>query len=936
MTCWDNPTRGLDASTSVEFVRIMRTMTTISRKTAVLSLYQASENVTRQFDKVTILFLGHQIFFGSIREAKTYFEDMGFVCQPGLTTADFLTSITDPLATSGRSNGNRRTPRTPEDFVAIWKQSAHYARLQSELQQYEMDFSQVPKQLERYQAHESSLKSKHQRKQSVYMVDLRAQFAANIKRAWHRFIGDKAFLGAMAFSSIFMSLIIGSLFFSVPKSTSGYFSTGGALFFAVLFNALQTMSEIGTLYYQRPIVRRQRMYAMYHPFVEALASMLVEYPYKIINITIFDIVLYFMVGLKRDPGAFFIFWLTTYLGTLTMSAYFRMLASVTNKVESAMALAGVSVLAFAIYAGYMIPKPSMHPWFKWIIYVDPIAYAFEILMVNEFHGALASCAAMIPSGPGYYNASIAYQVCAVTGAEAGQKFVDGDRYLQASYDYHYSHLWRNVGILCAFICGFIIMFTIATELKTTAPNGRSGSLIFRRNHEPESVREVLNGKKRVYDIESKRDDAALTEVKSHFSEVVGMFDRGDVFTWEDICYDISLSDGQLRRLLSHVSGYILPGTLTALMGESGAGKTTLLNVLAARHEVGIVGGEILVRGAPRDRSFRRKTGYVQQQDVHLPQSTIREALRFSAILRQPSHVLLSEKYEYVERVIEMLEMQDFAEAIIGTPGNWLNMERRKRTTIAVELVAKPALLLFLDEPTSGLDSQSAWSIVRLLRKLADSGQAILCTVHQPSSVLFEQFDRLLLLMKGGKPVYFGDIGPYSRTLVEYFESKGAIPCPEGANPAEYILEAIGAGATAQATRDWSEIWMDSAEQRNALDEIQRLKEGKNNLKADDPHNLTSNSGFAVSWWTQYRKVQWRLYSRYWRNPTYLMGKVMLNIVAGLFLGFTFYKGSNSVQGLQNKVSLSIKNPTFIFDHYAHDLPTSFLQSSLRQSWVFRS
>ncbi len=141
------------------------------------------------------------------------------------------------------------------------------------------------------------------------------------------------------------------------------------------------------------------------------------------------------------------------------------------------------------------------------------------------------------------------------------------------------------------------------------------------------------------------------------------------------------------------------------MGESGAGKTTLLNVLAQRVDTGIVCGDMLVNGLPCPKSFQRRTGYVQQQDVHTAESTVREALRFSTLLRQTSDASVEEKYEYVERVIEMLEMEEYAEAVIGSPGNGLNVEQRKRTTIGIELVAKPALLLFLDEPTSGLDSR---------------------------------------------------------------------------------------------------------------------------------------------------------------------------------------------------------------------------------------
>lgn len=123
--------------------------------------------------------------------------------------------------------------------------------------------------------------------------------------------------------------------------------------------------------------------------------------------------------------------------------------------------------------------------------------------------------------------------------------------------------------------------------------------------------------------------------------------------------------------------------------------------------------------------------------------------------------------------------------VVGVPGEGLNVEQRKLLTIGVELAAKPALLLFLDEPTSGLDSQSSWAIVSFLRKLADNGQAVLATIHQPSAILFQEFDRLLFLAKGGKTVYFGDIGKNSETLLNYFESHGADKCGENDNPAEY-------------------------------------------------------------------------------------------------------------------------------------------------------
>lgn len=198
---------------------------------------------------------------------------------------------------------------------------------------------------------------------------------------------------------------------------------------------------------------------------------------------------------------------------------------------------------------------------------------------------------------------------------------------------------------------------------------------------------------------------------------------------------------------------------------SGAGKTTLLNVLAKRVTTGVVTGDMLINGAPNDTSFQRKTGYVQQQDVHLSTCSVRESLEFSALLRQPASLPRAEKLAHVEEVIRLLDMQEYADAIVGVPGEGLNIEQRRRLTIGIELAAKPELLLFLDEPTSGLDSQTSWTICQLLKRLARTGQAILCTIHQPSAILFQQFDNLLLLAKGGKTVYFGGLSPAASTHI---------------------------------------------------------------------------------------------------------------------------------------------------------------------------
>ena len=228
-----------------------------------------------------------------------------------------------------------------------------------------------------------------------------------------------------------------------------------------------------------------------------------------------------------------------------------------------------------------------------------------------------------------------------------------------------------------------------------------------------------------------------------------------------------------------------------------------MNTLAQRSTVGVVFGNMYLNGKPLPISIGRRMAYVQQQDVHLSTSTVREALQMTAELRGPAKMLLQEKHAYVEDVIDMLEMGDIADALIGTSGVGLSLEKRKRVTIGVELAARPELVIFFDELTSGLDSDSAFSIVRLMRKLFDAGQPILCTIHQPAAQLLLQFDNLLLLAPGGKVAYFGPLGLRGETALRYFARYGRAAGTED-NPAESFIDIIASGK-GEETREWSDV-----------------------------------------------------------------------------------------------------------------------------------
>jgi ABC-type multidrug transport system ATPase subunit/ABC-type multidrug transport system permease subunit len=914
---WDNATRGLDASTALEFSQAIRTATNMLNNSAFVAIYQAGENIYELFDKVTVLYLGKQIYWGPASKAKAYFENMGYHCPSRMTTPEFLTSITDPNGRSPKPGYEGKVPETSKDFEDYWLNSPEYQEL---LHEYDNYISQHghDENLHRFQVADSQRKQQIQRKVSPFAVSYFHQLYYLMIRGFHRARGDLTYIRIYISSFMIKGLIVGSMYYKIPTDTSGAYSRGGILFYCLLFCAVTSLAEIARSFASRRITLKQKSYSMYHISAEALQEIITEMPVKIIAVVILALTTYWMPHLKHEAGAFFMYMLFLFLVNQVFSFTFKLIATLTYDGETAHAFAGLWVLMLSVYAGFIMKMPYAHHVLKWVHWLNPMYYCYEQLLTTEFHGRMMKCAEMVPNGPSYDLVNIAHKVCSLYGSIAGNEYVSGDAYVKKQYSMEYKHTWRNFGINIAWTATFIILNTVLSEyLKNIVGGG--DMLLYKRGHLPEGDQENVDGK-----VATKEE--MIVALNGEGVDLRKVINEKDVFSWQNLDYTIPY-DGATRQLLDNIQGYVKPGTMTALMGESGAGKTTLLNTLAQRINFGVITGDMLVNGRPIDSSFKRRTGYVQQQDLHLAECSVRESLRFAADLRRGKDVPQEEKYDYVEKIISLLGMENYAEAIVGKIGRGLNVEQRKKLSIAVELVSKPSLLLFLDEPTSGLDSQSAWSIVQFLRALADSGQAILCTIHQPSATLFEVFDRLLLLKKGGKTVYFGDIGPNSSDLLQYFERQSGVKCGKQENPAEYILNCIGAGATAAAQADWHELWINSPEYRAVTEEIailhrelplRPITESADNLKAK----------FATSWDRQLWTVLKRTWIQFWRSPIYIRAKFLECIACALFVGISYIGFNHSVSAANNSfssvfmtllIALAMINQSHVFAYPSREL-----------------
>jgi ABC-type multidrug transport system ATPase subunit/ABC-type multidrug transport system permease subunit len=339
------------------------------------------------------------------------------------------------------------------------------------------------------------------------------------------------------------------------------------------------------------------------------------------------------------------------------------------------------------------------------------------------------------------------------------------------------------------------------------------------------------------------------------------------------------------QLLCGVTGVFRPGVLTALVGVSGAGKTTLMDVLGGRKTDGYIEGEIRICGYPkRQQTFARIAGYCEQNDIHSPQVTVKESLVYSAWLRLPPEIGKETREKFVEEVMELVELVPLQNALVGLPGmTGLSTEQLKRLTIAVELVANPSII-FMDEPTSGLDARAAAIVMRTVRNTVDTGRTVVCTIHQPSIDIFEAFDEMLLMKRGGQVIYMGPLGHHSHDLIEYFEAIPGVPrIKEGYNPATWMLDVTSNVVEQQLSIDFAEIYRCSDLYQWNKEMVETAS-----IPMAGSKDLYFRTQYSQSFWTQIRACLWKQHWTYWRSPDYNCVRLFFTFVSAVLFGTIFW------------------------------------------------
>lgn len=246
--CWDNSTKGLDASTAIEYVESLRTLSNMANISTLVALYQAGESLYKLFDKVILIDEGRCAYFGPTENAKAHFESLGFVCHPRWTTADFLTSVTDKHERQIKEGWEDRVPRTAEELEAAYVASEVAAHTRRDIEEFESTLEEQKKERSKEMSKETKTKN--------YTISFPKQVIACTKRQVKVMRGDPLSLGGKWGGILFQSLIVGSLFYNLPKNAAGVFPRGGVLV-SCDFLAPHGLGSLKTVFY---------------PFIQRLAS----------------------------------------------------------------------------------------------------------------------------------------------------------------------------------------------------------------------------------------------------------------------------------------------------------------------------------------------------------------------------------------------------------------------------------------------------------------------------------------------------------------------------------------------------------------------------------------------------------------------------------------------------------------------------------------
>ncbi|XP_065855877.1 ABC transporter G family member 39-like [Euphorbia lathyris] len=869
----DEISTGLDSSTTFQICRFMRQMVHIMDVTMLISLLQPAPETFELFDDVILLSEGQIVYQGPRANILDFFEHMGFKCPERKGIADFLQEVTskkDQEQYWYKKDQPYRFISVPEFVQGFY--SFHIG------QQLVNDLL-VP--YDKSRAHPAALVTKK------YGISNWELFKACFSREWLLCKRNKP-VYIFKTAQITMMSIIASTVFLRTEMKVGTVADGqkffGALFFSLINVMFNGLAELALTMFKLNVFFKQRDFLFYPAWAFSLPIWVLRIPLSIVESGIWVILTYYSIGFAPSASRFFKQFVA-FLGIHQMAlSLFRFIAAVGRTPVVANTLGTFTLLLVFALGGFVIAKNDIAPWMIWGYYASPMMYGQNAVVMNEFLDERWSAPNPDPR---------------IDEPTVGKVLLKSRGFFTDEYWF-----WICVGALFGFSILFNILFIVA--LSYLNPLGSSKVVVADEDEKDNSNsgKHQAKGRQRAVNNSSESIGAVSSSSKTGmimpFKPLSLAFNHLNYYvTMPAEMKNQGIQEKELQ-LLQDVSGTFRPGVLTALVGVSGAGKTTLMDVLAGRKTSGRIEGSIYVSGYPKNQAtFARVCGYCEQNDIHSPNVTVYESLVFSAWLRLSKDVDNKTQKMFVEEIMELVELKPIRDVLVGLPGvNGLSTEQRKRLTIAVELVANPSII-FMDEPTSGLDARAAAIVMRTVRNTGDTGRTVVCTIHQPSIDIFEAFDELLLMKRGGQVIYAGPLGRNSHKLIEYFEAIPGIPkIKDGSNPATWMLDVTTPSMETQLQVDFAEIYAKSPLYKKIQELIEELS-----IPSPGSKDLYFSSEYSQPLLSQCKACFWKQHWSYWRNSQYNAIRFFITTIVGLLFGLIFWGAGQKISKQQDLLNL---------------------------------
>ncbi|KAI3727207.1 hypothetical protein L1987_67018 [Smallanthus sonchifolius] len=838
----DEISTGLDSSTTYQIVNSLKQFLHILEGTAVISLLQPAPETYDLFDDIILLTDGKIVYQGPRENVLEFFESMGFKCPVRKGVADFLQEVTSKKDQEQYWMRRDEPYRfvTAKEFAEAF-QSFHVGRKLA---------NDIATPFDKSKSHPAALTTEK------YGLDSKELLKACtdreillMKRNSFVYIFKLLQLTVMAF--IAMTVFFRTEMHKRVLDDGGLYM--GALFFGVTMVMFNGMSEISMTIAKLPVFYKQRNFLFYPSWAYAIPSWIIKIPVSFLEAAVWTFITYYVMGFDPNITRFLKNYLMLLLVNQMSSGLFRFIGAMGRNMIIANTFGSFAILLVFALSGFVLSREDVKGWWIWGYWSSPMMYAMNGIAVNEFLGHSWRAP--------WNNTTVGKQAIIARGLFA------------EAYWY-----W----IAFAALLGFIIIFNICFAL----------SLAFLNPFEkPQANVSADDESDAPVELSSMQNESG-NEGSQNKKGMILPFEPHSI-TFDDVKYSVDMPQemkdqgvGEDRLLLlKGVSGAFRPGVLTALMGVSGAGKTTLMDVLAGRKTGGYIEGDIKISGYPKKQeTFARISGYCEQNDIHSPHVTVYESLLYSAWLRLASDVDEHKRKMFVDEVMDLVELNTIKDALVGLPGvNGLSTEQRKRLTIAVELVANPSII-FMDEPTSGLDARAAAIVMRTVRNTVDTGRTVVCTIHQPSIDIFEAFDELFLMKRGGQELYAGPVGRQSCDLIEYFEAiDGVSKIKDGYNPATWMLEVSTTAQELALGVDFTEIYRNSELYKRNKALIAELSVPRPGTK-----DLFYPTQYSQSFLVQCVACLWKQRWSYWRNPPYTAVRFVFTTFIGLMFGTMFW------------------------------------------------